>query len=237
MKKVWLKMLLVMAVMSSCDNATTDKTESSYEVTVGEACSVKVSGIEFTKSINGAREATTHESDKLIIKSSAEQDNFNDPDGKLSNNSAPVLLTKIDNTKPFTFTAKVTPTFNDVYDAGTLYIYQNPKSWLKFAFEKDERMKTRIVTVRTIGTSDDNNHDIVESENVYMKISSDGKTMGFYYSLDKENWQLVRLFRNDYPEETWIGLGSQSPIGDGSSVAFEECSLTSKSVEDFRMGI
>jgi len=28
-----------------------------------------------------------------------------------------------------------------------------------------------------------------------MKISSDTKTVGFYYSLDKKSWQLIRLFK------------------------------------------
>jgi regulation of enolase protein 1 (concanavalin A-like superfamily) len=117
-----------------------------------------------------------------------------------------------------------------------MYIYQNPKLWFKFAFERDERARTRIVTVRTIETSDDNNHDVIENASVYMKISSDVQTIAFYYSLDKENWQLVRLFKNDYPEELWIGLSAQSPIGNGTSVTFEECSLNQNSVTDFRMG-
>jgi uncharacterized protein len=236
MKKVWLGMLIVLAGMSSCNNTTSDSSKGNPEITKGEVCSVKVSGVEFTKSLNGAHTTATVDGEKLVLESKAQCDNFNDPDGKLSNSTAPVLLTKIDNTKPFTFTAKVTPTFIDTYDAGTMYIYLNPKLWFKFAFERDERMKTRIVTVRTIETSDDNNHDVVDSPGVYMKMSSDATTVGFYYSSDTENWQLVRLFRNDYPEEIWVGLSSQSPIGNGTSVVFEECSLTQSSIKDFRMG-
>jgi len=227
MKKVLLNLLSIMTVMSCC---------STPEVTEGEECSVIVSGVEFTKSLNGAGDGATVESDKLVLRSNAKCDNFNDPDGKLSNSTAPVLLTKTDNTQPFTFIAKVTPTFIDTYDAGTIYVYLNPKLWFKFAFERDERMKTRIVTVRTIETSDDNNHDVVDNESVYMKISSDIKTIGFYYSIDKENWQLVRLFKNDYPAEIWVGLSAQSPIGNGTSVTFEECSVIQSSIKDFRMG-
>mgnify|MGYP001167465469 FL=1 len=227
MKKVLLNLLISLAVMSGCNNALT---ESSSKI------SVKVSGVEFTKSLNGAGATATVESDKLVLKSNAKCDNFNDPDGKLSNSTAPVLLTKIDNTKPFSFTAKVSPTFTDTYDAGAVYIYLNPKLWFKFAFERDERQRTRIVTVRTIETSDDNNHDVVDNAGVYMKISSDVQTIGFYYSPDKEDWQLVRLFKNDYPVELWVGLSAQSPIGNGTSVTFEECSLTQSSIKDFRMG-
>ncbi len=228
MKKVWFYVLFALALISSCKKAPIEK---------GEECSVKFSGIEFTKSINNAKVLTTVEGDRLELKCNAKCDNFNDPDGKLSNSNAPILLTKIDNSQPFTFIAKVTPTFLDKYDSGALFIYLNKKWWFKFAFERDELMRTRAVTVRTIETSDDNDHDIINSTSVYMKISSDTKTIGFYYSLDKANWQLVRLFRNDYPAETWIGLSVQSPMGDGTNSTFKECSLTQASIKDFRMGI
>lgn len=228
MKKVWFCMLILLALTSSCKKTPIEK---------GEECSVKISGVEFTKSLNDAKSTATVEGDKLILKSNAKCDNFNEPDGKLSNSTAPVLLTKIDNTKPFTFIAKVTPTFIDTYDAGTMYIYLNQKRWFKFAFERDERKQTRAVSVRTIETSDDNNHDVIDSTSMYMKISSDTKTVGFYYSVDKKNWQLVRLFHNDYPTELWVGLSTQSPIGNGTSTTFEDCSLTFSSIKDFRMGI
>lgn len=237
MNKACINLLIVLAVMSSCNSNSKDSSKTTSEITKGEECSVKVSGIEFTKSLNDAMNSATVDGDKLIITSNAQCDNFNDPDAKLSNNTAPVLLTKIDNAKPFTFIAKVAPTFKETYDAGTMYIYLNPDLWFKFAFERDERMKSRIVTVRTIETSDDNNHDVVNNASVYMKISSDVKTIGFYYSLDKEQWQLVRLFKNDYPAELWVGLSAQSPIGNGTNAIFEECSLTQSSISDFRMGL
>lgn len=237
MNKACINLLIVLAVMSSCNSNSKDSSKTTPDITKGEGCSVKVSGIEFTKSLNDAMKSATVDGDKLIITSNAQCDNFNDPDAKLSNNTAPVLLTKIDNAKPFTFIAKVAPTFKETYDAGTMYIYLNPNLWFKFAFERDERMKSRIVTVRTIETSDDNNHDVVNNASVYMKISSDVKTIGFYYSIDKEQWQLVRLFKNDYPAELWVGLSAQSPIGNGTNAIFEECSLTQSSISDFRMGL
>lgn len=223
--------------MNSFNDTPKESSKSTPEITKGESCSITVSGIAFTKSLNDAKTLATVDGDILIFKSNAKCDNFNDPVGKPPKNTAPVLLTEIDNTKPFTFTAKVTPAFTDTYDAGAMFIYLNPQLWFKFAFERDERMKTRIVTVRTIETSDDNNHDAINNASVYMKISSNVKTIGFYYSLDKEKWQLVRLFKNDYPAELWVGLSSQSPIGNGISVIFEECLLTQSSINDFRMGI
>lgn len=199
--------------------------------------SMRVGNVEFAKSINGAMALASIEGSRLVLRSKAKCDNFNDPDGKLTNNTAPVLLARVDNTKPFTFSAKVTPTFVETYDAGALYVYLDEASWVKFAFERDERARTRIVTVRTIGTSDDNNHDVVTSAGVTLKIASDTRTIGYYYCLDEQTWQLVRLYRNDYSEQIWLGVSAQSPLGNGTTVVFEDCLLTASGIRDFRSGV
>ena len=203
-----------------------------------EECRIELPGITFTRSLNQAAAHAKVEDGRITLASEARRDNFRDPDGKLSNNTAPLLLTETDNKQPFTLTAKVTPTFLRTYDAGTLYIYVKEDLWLKMAMEMDERQKTRMVSVRTIGTSDDNNHDVIEAKSVYMKISSDTKTVGFYCNpLDKKSWQLIRLFRNDYPASIWVGISAQSPLGEGTSAVFEDISLTKQSISDFRLGI
>ena len=203
----------------------------------GENCMIKFSGITFTQSLNNASKNTTVENGRLTIHSDAKKDYFNDPDGKLTNGTAPVLLTSVNNEEPFTLTAKITPSFKAMYDAGVLYVYSTEKHWQKFCFERDERGRTRVVSVRTIETSDDNNHDILTGEAVYFKLSSDTKTLGMYYSTDNSTWNLARLYKNDFPAEIWLGLSAQSPIGDGTDAVFENCSLTNIAVKDFRAGL
>ena len=206
----------------------------------GTACDVTIGNINFTKSINGAASSIKKQEDgKIIFVAKEKTDYFSDPNGKLSNTTAPILLTRIDNTKPFTFTAKVTPGFkeSDLYNAGVLYVYANDSFFQKHCYEQDERGKHRIVTVQTIGTSDDSNHDIVEQPYVYLKMSSDSYTIASYYSLDNINWQMVRLYENTYPAELWLGISSQCPKGNGNETLFEGISLEEKSVSDFRMGI
>lgn len=237
MKTILTFFISALTMLSGCNQPPVEGDQRQPEISKGEPCSLRFSGIEFTKSLHGAKSLAAVEGDQLIFRSNARTDNFNEPDGSATYDNAPVLLTEIDNSKPFTFTAKVTPAFNNTYDAGAMYVYLNPMWWFKFAFERDERMKTRIVTVRTIDTSDDNNHDVIDQASVYMKISSDVHTIGFYYSLDKENWQLVRLYKNDYPAELWIGLSAQSPVGEGNTVTFEDGALIQSSVKDFRMGL
>ena len=189
-------------------------------------CHIPLPGITFTRSLNGAAAHAKVENGRLTLASEAKGDTFRDPDGKFNNHSAPLLLTEVDNQKPFTLTAKITPTFLKTYDAGTLFIYVKDDLWIKLAMEMDERHKTRMVSVRTIGTSDDNDHDVIKEKSVYMKISSDTRNVGFYYSLDKKNWQLIRVFKNDYPASIWVGISTQSPIGEGTSAVFEDLSLT-----------
>lgn len=249
LKPTHLVLLLSGLWLSSCESKTQKATGQSLDtVTVsidsvhvsGIPCSVKFGNVEFTKAVNGADTLITIQKDGIMeFRCGEKKDFFCDPNnGELSNNTAPILLTKVDNTKPFTLIAKVSPQFTKTgtYNAGALYIYVHDSFWQKFAFEQDERGNHRIVTVRTQETSDDNNHDIVKEPSVYMKISSDTRTVASYYSLDKKEWRLVRLYKNYYPEEIWVGICNQCPMDKGSLSFFEDLSLEQNSVSDFRMG-
>jgi hypothetical protein len=203
-----------------------------------EDCSVYLNNVGFTKSLNNCLSSTfVEDKGRLSIKSGPKTDFFNEPDGKVKYSNAPMLLSRINNSRPFTFSVKITPRFVTTYDAGALYIFIDNDRWHKFAFEMDERGMTRIVTVRTIMTSDDNNHDAVDARSVWLKISSDTKSIGFYFSTDSLTWQLARLYKNSYQPAIWIGISSQSPLGNGTTTTFEECHLTRECVSDFRKGI
>nr|WP_320059777.1 DUF1349 domain-containing protein [uncultured Bacteroides sp.] len=246
-KNFLMSLILGTTLLSSCGNKDTSSTSSKEADSLttdsarinGIPCDIKLSGIHFTKAINGADTLVSiDDKEKIEFRVGEKKDYFCDPNSQLSNNTAPILLTKVDNTKPFTFTAKVTPQFTETgrYNAGVLYIYVNDNFWQKLCFEQDERGNHRIVTVRTIGTSDDNNHDIVKIPWAYMKISSDTRTVASYYSLDNKEWYMVRLYKNNYPAEIWLGVSAQCPMEKGSTTYFEEISLKQKSVSDFRMG-
>lgn len=202
----------------------------------GTAASINVGGIAFERQLNGGAAATELTSDSVTISSGAKTDFFRETDGSTAYGNAPVILAAIDNTRPFTFTVNVTPQFGATYDAGALYLWVREDNWLKFAFEQDERGRSRIVTVRTQGTSDDNNHDVLTAKSAFLRISSDTVTLGFYHSVDGRSWQLARVFRNDYPPRLWLGLGAQSPSGIGNHARFASIRLSDRSVKDFRAG-
>ena len=201
-------------------------------------CDVRFNGVSFTGALNGADTCVAVKGDSILEFSCAEKrDFFRDPNGAVSDN-APILLSAIDNTKPFTFTAKITPGFTKegTYNAADIFIYANDTLWHKLAFEQDERGNHRIVTVRTIGTSDDNNHEKLDSASVYLRFSSDTRTLASYYSFDKKEWYMVRLYKNNYPDSLWVGISSQCPKTGICKSVFEDISLEQKSVTDFRMG-
>lgn len=194
---------------------------------------------DLTESLNKAQEnSQVFGSDSLEMVSGAETDFFIEPGQPPYNMAnAPLLLMPVDNSKPFTFSIRVKPTHLVKYDAGMAFLYVNDSEWLKFAFEVDERMIGRIVTVKTKEFSDDNNHDAIPAKSVYLKISSDTKVVGFYYSLDAKTWQLVRVFKNEYGENLKIGIGTQSPAGKGNKSVFSEFQFAESNVKDFRLGI
>lgn len=238
--------LAAVAVLSSCGKNNGNNSDSIAKqpkdsvVVAGEDCDITIGDIRFTRSVNGADALVTLQEDGSVEFLAGEnKDFFCDPKDKTSNTSAPILLTQIDNTKPFTLTAKVQPEFTatGTYNAGVLYLYEHNTHWQKLCFEQDERGKHRVVTVRTIGTSDDNNHDAISGQDyVYFKLSSDTHIIGSYYSLDGEEWQMVRLYRNNYPEKLYVGISNQCPKDKGSKSVFSELKLSQNAISDFRMG-
>lgn len=193
--------------------------------------------MEFTTSINNARENSRFlEKGHIELTSPARSNYFYSPDGKTNKADAPLLLTEINNRESFTFIAKVEPQFIATFDGGALFLYADNTHWLKLAYEMDEEMNSRIVSIRTRGKSDEAIHSIILPQDVYLKISSDTQQVGLYYSYDKEIWNLARLMENNFPQQLFVGLSTQSPSGEGNHTLFKDISLSGKPIRDFRMG-
>lgn len=221
-------------ILTGCSG---NKTETSAEKETLSPCDFVFGGINFSQAKNGAENSVEILNDTLKLVAGAQTDYFRSPDGSVID-SSPVIFTEVDNTKPFTFTAKVEPKFTKTgtYSAGVLYVYEDEMHCQKLCFEQDEFGVHRVVTVRTIGTSDDNNHQSIEKPYVYMRISSDGKQIGNYYSEDGKTWRLARLYANDYPEKVLLGLSSQSPKDNGHTCSFTDVSIVETAVSNFRIG-
>lgn len=224
----------------ACVGCNNNESKGNIEMTDGtivmEDVSIQFSGIDFTKAINDASEYCKIMDNRLVVDAVTGSNYFISPDGGRFETTAPILLTEIDNQKPFTFTTRLESSIEKIYDAGTVYIFVDNKNWLKYAFECDEKMRNRVVTVRTVNSSDDNNHDIIMQNYVYLRISSNTKQIGYYYSLDGVEWNLARIYRNDYPAKIWLGVSSQSPKEGNNAAYFDQMSLTESYVLHHRLG-
>ena len=240
--KCLLTLLAGCLLVGCSDSAKQDVAESPAAttcVTSFQDCDLTLGGIHFTKMLNGADSCVTEKDGVITFTAPEHTDIFIDPnDAKLTQSSAKVLFTEVDNTKPFTFLARIKPGFtpDGLYHQGSFVVMANDTLYQKFCFEQDERGKHRVVTVRTIGTSDDNNHEVITQDFIYYKISSDTRTIASYYSLDGKEWQMVRLYRNSYPRDLKVGISSMAPQKDICVSEFSELSLSTETVGDFRMG-
>lgn len=235
--------MLAGTLLAACSGSGSHETAATADAADNESsielasCDIAISGAKFTKAKNESAGTISVSNDTMKFIAGPRTDYFRSPDGSVVN-SSPVIFTEVDNTRPFTFTAKVEPRFTETgtYSAGVLYAYENDLHCQKLCFEQSEDGLHRVVTVRTTDTSDDNNHQVIPGKYVYLRFSSDGRTFGSYYSENGKEWHLARLYRNDYPERLLLGISSQSPKDDEHICYFSEISLIDKATADFRNG-
>ena len=233
----------LMFALASCQHTQQQKSDiTSTTETVSKMeladCDINFEGVKFTKALNGGDSLVQVLDSILTFSCSEGRDIFNDPNGKLSNHTIPAILAEVDNSKPFTFSAKVRPGFTSdgTYNAADLLVFANDSLYQKLCFEQDERGNHRVVSVRTVGTTDDNNHDVNSEDSVYLKISSDTETIASYYSIDGKEWYMVRLYKNSYPANLLLGIASQAPVKGECTSVFSDMVLSQDNVSDFRMG-
>lgn len=216
---------------------TTPVTETTSKMELAD-CDINFNGVRFSKSLNGGDSLVQVQDSVLTFSCPEGRDIFNDPNGKLSNHTIPAVLAEVDNSKPFTISVNVCPGFTSygTYNAAELLVFANDTLYQKLCFEQDERGNHRVVSVRTVGTSDDNNHDVISEDSVYLKISSDTETIASYYSIDGKEWHMVRLYKNNYPSNLLLGIANQAPVKGECTSVFSNMIFRQNNVSDFRMG-
>jgi len=86
--------------------------------------------------------------------------------------NAPFYYTNVEN--DFIFRCAVEPTFNTIYDAGCILVYESQNKWIKFAYENTDLGYSSVVSVITNGFSDDCNGERAENKNIFMQIVRKG---------------------------------------------------------------
>jgi regulation of enolase protein 1 (concanavalin A-like superfamily) len=139
--------------------------------------------------------------------------------------------------KDFQLSAKLTVGFNSSYDAGALLIWQEDHRWAKFCFEFSPDREAMVVSVVTIGASDDANSFTLESHTTWLRISRMGFLYAFHSSEDGDVWKLIRVFTlGESIAEHRVGFVAQAPTGDGCEVSFSDIVFSYSTLGELRDG-
>jgi uncharacterized protein len=165
----------------------------------------------------------------------AQVDYFQDPAGVIQKDDAPYLWIEVSG--DFVARAHVKPAFNSNYDAGAILVRQDAQHWAKLCFESTDIGTTAAVSVVTQGTSDDANGADLTVDAVWLQVVRIGDVFGLHYSLDGENWRMVRVFRLPVPQTVKVGLVAQCPIGPGTTIDFLSFSVDQRTAKGLRAGV
>lgn len=181
------------------------------------------------------------EEDKIIITAPPQCDFFN---GATENNeegflpdalsNAPFYYTEIDG--DFVMRAKVSHDFNDVYDSASLMIMKDLTCWAKACYEHTDFNTHAVVSVVTNGVSDDCNGCNLEGNSAWLQICRVGKDFAFHYSIDGENFYMMRQFHLPVDSTIKVGLLAQAPRGNGGKRIYEHLSIVKETVKNIRAG-
>jgi regulation of enolase protein 1 (concanavalin A-like superfamily) len=137
----------------------------------------------------------------------------------------------------FQLGARVTVDFQAQYDAGVLLLWVDEARWAKFCFEFSPAAEPMVVSVVTLGVSDDANAFVVPERSVWLRVSRVDRVYAFHASTDARTWRMVRVFSlGDSVAAHQIGLEAQSPTGDGCTVTFDEIRFAAHRLRDMRDG-
>lgn len=145
-------------------------------------------------------------------------DYFIDEEGPSVRDSAPFYYVKAKG--DFRMTTRVTVDMNFTYDSACLMIMDNPENWAKLCYENWQDIPA-IVSVVTQGMSDDCPSYEIGRVSPYLRVVRSGNCFGFHYSLDGEQWRIIRYFNMKMSDSIRVGVASQCPIGEGCKIDFE----------------
>lgn len=172
---------------------------------------------------------------RLAIMAGERTDWFIDPAGNYTKDSSPRAMFVPPDTN-FLLSAKISVDFASIFDAGGLLVQRSGDLWAKLCFEYSQQREPTIVSVVTRGISDDCNSVVINSREIYLRITHGMKIIAFHYSTDGRYWHLVRYFTLGEPGTIKAGFLSQSPTGQGCLVGISEISYSPGVLKDYRSG-
>ena len=152
--------------------------------------------------------------------------------------SAPALVA--DPIGDYVLTARVTAELAETFDAGSLVLYADERTWAKLCLERSPQGEAMVVSVVTRGVSDDCNSFTLAAHVVWLRIARRGPAFAFHASTEGRFWRLVRHFALEAPaadrKGPAVGFEAQSPMGDGCAATFEDIRFAAEHLGDLRDG-
>ncbi len=155
---------------------------------------------------------------ELFVQAEPSTNLFNDPDKSSRENTAHYLYTTANG--DFSFTARVEVDMLSMFDAACLLVKVDEDRWAKLCYE-NWLNEPSIVSVVTRQLSDDCPSLRIGRVKPYLRILRSGDCFGFFFSLDAQDWTVIRYFTMDVPREVKVGVVAQSPVGTGCPVHVE----------------
>jgi regulation of enolase protein 1 (concanavalin A-like superfamily) len=189
-----------------------------------------IDAIPFPLSVENKPKAIITGKNNLLLVADSLTDMFRDPNVTYNTDNAPKLLFTPD--EHFVLSCSIQHDFRAKWDGGAMVLKTDSLNWVKFCFEKDYKLKKRVVSVVTRNVSDDCNSVEIASDKVYYKMAKADNVVTLYYSLDGADWMLVRHLQIETRMPFRIGFLAQSPTGTECSVEFKEIRYEAKKIKD-----
>ena len=148
--------------------------------------------------------------------------------------NAPFFHTKV--TGDFVMRVQVSHDFLTTYDAASIMVMQDLKVWAKACFEKTDFDTHAVVSVVTDHISDDANGCNIQGNSVWLQAARVDTHFAFHYSLDGEQFDMMRYFSLPAGADVMVGLVPQSPAGKGGDRVYRNFSLHPITLQNLRAG-
>ena len=148
--------------------------------------------------------------------------------------NAPFFHTRVSG--DFVMRVQVSHDFQDTYDAAAIMVMRDVQVWAKACFEKTDFGTHAVVSVVTNLNSDDANGPNLDGKRAWLQVTRVGDSFAFHYSLDGQQFYMMRFFNLPVGPTVMAGLVAQAPMGKGGQRYFEDFSLEHKTVKNIRFG-
>lgn len=126
------------------------------------------------------------------------------------NDNAPALL--LESSDNFSFTAKASFSYKNLFDQCGLLIYLDSENWFKASVEYENSSFSRLGSVVTnLGYSDWATTDVATPPEIWYRLSRRGPDFLIESSLDGSEFRQMRIFHLHQLGETTAVMGQQNP--------------------------